>query len=141
MEDKTTELFSSYPENRYQRGDRAVKALESYDDAQNVWDRDTTIAEAERRHKESERWDAVVTVGEHIASLVNSRSVEELAKGLYVGLSRQHRTLQAQSIAALIKLLGIYRDADYDLRNRAAVIAAERISQLVDDEHIGIPLI
>lgn len=138
MEDKTTQMFRDY-DSFGTVGDRVKAVVDEYHSKE--WKPGMTIEDAERLKKSLEGFDRVVDLGTALTDSVNAMDPEETAKALLIGIVGQHRTLQAQTISALIKMLGMYRDAAYDGRNRAAVIAAERISQVVDEEHIYVPLI
>ena len=114
--------------------------------AQSVYDgitftADTTEEDAERMCKERERWDSVADAMKTIADAVNSGSPDVVAQMMYMGLEKEHRTLQAQTVCAMIKFMSIYKDAAYDLRNRAAVGAAEQVAQFVEGIKMYIPLI
>lgn len=129
------------PEFKPDRGP-AVKAVhDAYCDSKDFDIRGMTIEQAERRGNAVERFEDVIALGEKLADMTNSRNAKEVAKGLFIGVSREHRTLQAQAVSAMIEFLKLYRENSFDGRNRVAVVAADRISQLVDEENIYIPLI
>ena len=135
------DTLAKTPEFRPDRGQAVRDVYDEYRDFKDFNIRGMTLEEAERRGKKVERFENVVSLGETLADMTNSRNAKEVAKGLFIGVSRQHRTLQAQAVSAMIEFLKLYRENSFDGRNRVAVVAADRISQLVDEENIYIPLI
>lgn len=75
-----------------------------------------------------------------ICNAVNGRT-KHVAKAMYIGISRNHRTLQNQAVAAMFDFLRIYKDTAYDLRNWSAVVAAAQTTQMAEDEEIIFPFI
>lgn len=80
-------------------------------------------------------------ISKRLTHTINGGRPKEVAKALYLGLCKEHRTLQAQAIKTILELLKLYKDTNYDLRNHAAVVAAAVISEAVEHEELYIPLI
>jgi hypothetical protein len=78
---------------------------------------------------------------ESITNAVNGHSSKLVAEAIFLAIAKQHRTLQAQTVDAFVKSLGIYQYSSYDLRNKAAVVMAERITEFVIEDHGYIPII
>lgn len=102
---------------------------------------DLSEEEIRRQIARKKEIDEISEISSKLADVVNGHDPKMVAKALYMGLCNKHRTLQASAIKALLELLKLYKDTDYDLRNRAAVVAAHVISQVVEDESLYIPLI
>ncbi len=90
--------------------------------------------------QERKDFDAIRGAMRTIADAVNGNSPAIVGKVLAVELAGQHRTLQASVIRALLVMFGIYKGAAYDLRNKAAVDAAEKVADLAKKD-IAIPFI
>jgi len=76
-----------------------------------------------------------------LCGVVNSGDPETMAEAFYAAFVNEHRTLQAQMVAALIGFFDLYKDGEWDLRNRAAVRAAEIITRAAKRDGVYIPLI
>ncbi len=134
------EIKEKYPQDFGGGGGKAREVHDKYLLA-GEWSREESIEAAERKAKEREEWDRIADAVGVIQDAVNHSDPKAVAEALYIGLARGHRTLQAQTVAAILHLLRIYKDTDYDLRNHAAVVAAAQITQFADDQSIYIPLI
>jgi len=120
----------------------ALKTLEEYNDlyVHPCLDR-MSDDEIRNRIARKKAIDEDSEIANQLTHAVNSGSPEKVAKALYLGLCNQHRTLQAKAIKALLELLKLYKDSDYDLRNHAAVVEAALVTEFLDREGFGIPLI
>lgn len=76
-----------------------------------------------------------------LSDAVNVMGFEGTGSVLAIALRKQHRTLQASIMRGLIDMFKIYQNEAFDLRNRAAVRAAEIFSKAVESEEIYIPFI
>jgi hypothetical protein len=123
----------------HRMGSKGKEALDEY--ASLVPTGDTAIEDAERMIVHRERWDDVVKAMNILSHAVNCGDPKEVSKAMFVGICEDHRTLQAQVVDAMLKFLSIYSEASYDLRNRAAVEAAEKVTGFVKENAIYIPLI
>lgn len=146
-EPRYQEIVDSYPCDRDVYGalrGEASKVVDDYNDLYRNPDADD-LSESEAKIRgriaRKREFDEMSEISSNLADVVNGHSPEMVAKALYMGLCVKHRTLQASAIKAIIELLKLYKDTDYDLRNRAAVAAAAVISQVVEDESLFIPLI
>jgi len=102
---------------------------------------ETTLADAERMIVNKEWWDHIGEAMETLSHALNGSNPKEVAQAMFIKVAHDHRTLQAQTIAAFIEFMSIYKDAAYDLRNKAAVDAATKITQFAKDANLYIPLI
>ena len=115
------ELRERYPEDLGQYGPDAKTAIKGY----------------QGRPEDEKVADAMAV----ICGAVNGGNVTEVAQAMYVGMSRNHRTLQNQAVHAMFEFLRIYRHTAYDLRNYSTVVAAAQVTKLVEDESIRFPYI
>jgi len=137
---KYAEIKDKYPQDRGGYGENAKVVIEEYQQT-GKWDRDDTLAEAEVRAVIREEWSEIANAMNVIADSVNGRNMKDVAKAMYIGITREHRTLQNQAVAAMFEFLRIYKDTAYDLRNWSAVVAAAQVSQMAEDEGIVFPFI
>ncbi len=137
---KYAEIKDKYPQDRGGYGETAKVVIEEYQQT-GKWDRDDTLAEAEARAVIREEWNEIANAMNVIADSVNGRNMKDVAKAMYIGITREHRTLQNQAVAAMFEFLRIYKDTAYDLRNWSAVVAAAQVSQMAEDEGIVFPFI
>jgi hypothetical protein len=100
-----------------------------------------TVEDADKRLKERHEWDDIGNAIKVLTEAVNKHNAMKVAKMMYVALKPEHRTLQNQLIASMLFLMEIYKDTDYDLRNWSAVVASDRIAEVVKNEDIVFPLI
>lgn len=126
-------------DNRHSPQDEAKKVIAERNALEPKMD--DTIEDAERTLEERGRWDRVKTAMETLSHEANCYGSEFLAKAMFYGMHNDHRTLQAMVVNAMLKFMGIYSGASYDLRNKAAVEAAEKLAQVIKDEGVYIPLI
>lgn len=133
------EIRESYPQDRGGYKENATDAIEDYQKI-GAWDEEETIEQAEAKAKVRDEWDKIADAMDVICTAVNGRT-KHVAKAMYVGISRNHRTLQNQAVAAMFDFLRIYKDTAYDLRNWSAVIAAAQTTQMAEDESIVFPFI
>lgn len=110
--------------DRYELGEPAKQALSRYEEKDPYTD-----------------WDSIVIAIGKLAVEVNHNSPDNVASGMFVGVYNHHRTIQAMMVNAMIRFLDIYQHSTYDLRNKAAVEAAKKISEFVKKDSIYIPLI
>ena len=137
---KYAEIKDKYPQDRGGYDENAKVVIEEYQQT-GKWDRDDTLAEAEARAVIREEWNEIANAMNVIADSVNGRNMKDVAKAMYIGITREHRTLQNQAVAAMFEFLRIYKDTAYDLRNWSAVVAAAQVSQMAEDEGIVFPFI
>jgi hypothetical protein len=137
---KYAEIKDKYPQDRGGYDENAKVVIEEYQSI-GEWQREETIAEAENNAEIRKEWDRIADAIAVIADAVNGRNVKDVAKAMYIGVSRNHRTLQNQAVAAMFEFLRIYKDTAYDLRNWSAVVAAAQVSQMAEDEGIVFPFI
>lgn len=146
-EQRYQEIVDSYPCDRGVYGKMHGKASEVIDEYNALYQNSEIgyLGESEdkirSRIARKKEFDEISEISRKLADVVNGHSSEKVAKALYMGLRNKHHTLQAKAIKAILELLKLYKDTDYDLRNRAAVVAAHVISQVVEDESLYIPLI
>lgn len=120
----------------------ALKAVKEYDDLYTHPDvNEMSDDEIKNRIARKKAIDEDSEISNRLTHTLNGGSPKRVAKALYIGLCNQHRTLQAQAIQALLELLKLYKDSDYDLRNHAAVVEAALVTEFLDREGFGIPLI
>ena len=98
-------------------------------------------AEIKGRILRKKAFDEDSEIMDRLTHAVNGGNYKDIAKAMYLGLCNQHRTLQAQAIKAILELLRIYKDSDYDLRNHAAVVESALVTEFLDKEGFGIPFI
>jgi len=122
--------------NGYRHVGKAREALDAYE-AFRV-EPGMAYADAERVIARQEKWDKVGQAMATLSQFVNGSTPGELAQAMFRYVGNDHRTLQAQTVKTIIEFLKIYQDAAFDLRNEAAVLAAEKLSQV---DGIYIPLI
>ena len=146
-EPRYQEIVDSYPCDRVVYGKMHGEALKAVGEFNDLYqhpeasDQDESADKIRSRIVRRKEVGEIVEISSKLADVVNGHSPEMVAKALYMGLCPKHRTLQASAIKAILGLLKLYKDTDYDLRNRAAVVAAHVISQVVEDESLYIPLI
>ncbi len=140
---KYAEIKDKYPQDRGGYGENAKVVIEEYQQTEthNPWGGDLTIAEIAAKTKVRNRWNEIADAMNVLAAAVNGRNMKDVAKAMYIGISREHRTLQNQAVAAMFEFLRIYKDTAYDLRNWSAVVAAAQVSQMAEDEGIVFPFI
>ena len=91
--------------------------------------------------RDSEVYKKIEEVVTMLCGVVNSGDPETVAGAFYTAFVHEHRTLQAQAVKAIIGFFDLYKDEEWDLRNRAAVRAAEIITQAAERDEIYIPLV
>lgn len=137
---KYAEIKNKYPQDRGRCDENAKVVIEEYQQTE-IWNQDMSVGEAEIKTKVRERWNEIADAMRVITDAVNGRNAKEVAKAMYIGVTREHRTLQNQAVAAMFEFLRIYKDTAYDLRNWSAVVAAAQVSQMAEDEGIVFPFI
>ncbi len=137
---KYAEIRDKHPQDQGGYGENAEVVLREYERTEE-WNRKETIADANAKNEARKEWNKVADAMVVIVDAVNGRSAKHVAKAMYIGISREHRTLQNKGIAAIFEFLRIYKDTAYDLRNWSAVVAAAQVSQLAEDESIVFPVI
>ena len=85
--------------------------------------------------------DVIANAVADICRVINHNSSENAAQYINLAMAQEHRTLQAQTVHALLRFFDLYQDTSYDLRNAAAVDAAQAIAETVKQESLRIPLI
>jgi hypothetical protein len=75
---------------------------------------------------------------------VNGSHERELVEKLFLGISSEHRTLQAsfwRILFSVMKKYGQIEPAWYDLRNEAAVKACKKLTEHIETDSLYIPFI
>lgn len=140
MKSKYEEIAKSYPRDFGSNRANADGAIHKYQNLKSPSNRET-IDEADRALREAEKWDAIIDAVKVLTNAVNGSDAEMVAKAMFMGLAKSHRTLQAKLFSAIFKMFNIYKDSSYDLRNVSAVIASAQVTQFAEDEYIRFPLI
>lgn len=76
-------------------------------------------------------------LAQELAKKMNVMGNEKaLVDGFLEGFLHSHRTLQASAIRVLMQFFHQYAKEDSDLRNEAAVAAAQKMSEATEDHHV-----
>lgn len=138
---KYQKIVDEYPAEYGPIRGEALEVVKNYDKLRRPDMDKITDENLERVYARKRRIDELSEISNKLANAVNGESAKLVAEAMYLGLCNQHRTLQAKAINTILELLKLYRDADYDLRNHAAVVAAAVISEAVEQEGLYIPVI
>ncbi len=138
---KYSEIKDGFPKDFGSHRANADGALYKYQELQRVDNPSETMDDLNLKARKREEWDKIIAAVKVITDAVNHTDSETVAKAMFVGMSREHRTLQALSMKAIFQFLKVYQDSAYDLRNWSAVVAAAQVTQFTEDEFIYFPLI